>query len=262
MKKISCLCLTLCLALLLCSCSSDSEPNNNNSTNTDPGTAATQPADDNNSDANTPEPANNDNNDANSNDNQGGGSAPAPEGATGLDFNSNVVDMEGTWNLSAVYVDGEELAPVSSDAIVMRITKELDPSELVDGPNYIHNQVYNLTGYLSFGISEIADTLAADDIEEYKGSTSWEDFPQGKVVDEGEFYEQPGPATMRFKDIDDYGLYLDQVAGASADVDTMEKTLIIGLNGNGQLLLGFSEDHIERPGTDGDWVYCLVFDKA
>ncbi|MDE6922416.1 MAG: hypothetical protein K2P01_02560, partial [Oscillospiraceae bacterium] len=84
--------------------------------------------------------------------------------------------------------------------------------------------------------------------------------PQGKVVAEGEFYEQPGPATMRFKDIDDYGLFLDQIAGVS-DLDTTEKTLIIGMNGNGQLLLGYSEEHIERPGTQGEWVYCLVFDK-
>ena len=82
------------------------------------------------------------------------------------------------------------------------------------------------------------------------------------MVTDGEFYKQPGPATMRFKDVDDYGLFLDQVAGVSADIDTTEKTLIIGMNGEGQLLLGYSEEHLERPGTEGEWVYCLIFDKA
>lgn len=67
---------------------------------------------------------------------------------------------------------------------------------------------------------------------------------------------------MRFKDIDDYGLYLDQIAGVAGDIDTTNKTLIIGMNADGQLLLGYSEEHIERPGTEGEWVYLLIFNKA
>lgn len=247
MKKISCLCLALCLALL-CGCGGPAnEPSGSNAS--DPGTPASQPAA-------TPEPA--DTPDPGAQE-PGGADPVVQEGPTGLDFGSDVLAMVGDWTLSQVYVDGELKTPVDN-AISLRITEELDPSELVDGPAYIHNQVYNLTGYLTFGVEEIASELAADDIEEFKGSTSWEDFPQGKVVSEGEFYEQPGPATMRFKDIDDYGLFLDQIAGAS-NVDTTEKTLIIGMNGSGQLLLGYSEEHIERPGTQGEWVYCLIFDK-
>lgn len=251
-KKVSCLlCLVLCLGLL-CSCSgkTNEKPSSNPST---PSSAPSEPA-------STPEPPANNTPEAGGQESSSGAAPIVQEGPTGLDFGSDVVALEGNWVLSQVYVDGELKTPVEN-AISIRITKELDPSELVDGPNYIHNQVYNLTGYLTFGVEDIAKALAADDIESYKGSTSWEDFPQGKVVDEGEFYEQPGPATMRFKDIDDYGLYLDQIAGAS-DVDTTEKTLIIGMNGSGQLLLGYSEEHIERPGTEGEWVYCLIFDKA
>ena len=26
--------------------------------------------------------------------------------------------------------------------------------------------------------------------------------------------------------------------------------------------LGASEEHLERPGEEGDWTYCLIFDKA
>lgn len=254
MKKFSCLCVMLCMALLLCSCGGPANEPSGTNTST-PAPASEPAAADPTPDAATPEPAAT----PDTGDEPGGAEPIVQEGPTGLDFGSDVVAMEGEWKLSQVYVDGEMKTPVEN-AISLRITKELDPSELVDGPAYIHNQVYNLTGYLTFGVEEIANELAADDIEEFKGSTSWEDFPQGKVVAEGEFYEQPGPATMRFKDIDDYGLYLDQIAGAS-DVDTTEKTLIIGMNGSGQLLLGFSEEHLERPGTEGEWVYCLIFDK-
>ena len=251
MKKISCLCLALCLALLFTGCGSSgdtpSQPANN------PSSAPSEPA--NNPSSAPSEPAAT----PETGGNEPAGEPVVQEGPTGLDFGSDVLALEGTWTLAQVFVDGELKTP-ADNAISLRITSELDPSELVDGPAYIHNQVYNLTGYLTFGVEEITNTLAADDIEEFKGSTSWEDFPQGKVVAEGEFYEQPGPATMRFKDIDDYGLFLDQIAGAS-DVDTTEKTLIIGMNGSDQLLLGYSEEHLERPGTEGEWVYCLIFDK-
>lgn len=186
---------------------------------------------------------------------------PAPVEPTDLDYTSEVTAMEGTWKLSQVYADGATTDAVA-DAMSLEISLELDPSELVDEAAYIHNQVYNLTGRLTFGLDAITQTLAADEVEEYKGSTAWSDFPQGEVVTDGEFYKQPGPATMRFKDVDDYGLFLDQVAGVSADIDTTEKTLVIGMNGDGQLLLGFSEDHLENPGTEGEWVYCLIFDKA
>nr|WP_317324046.1 hypothetical protein [uncultured Flavonifractor sp.] len=185
----------------------------------------------------------------------------AAEGPVALDFNSEVTAMEGEWVLSQVYAEGNT-TDAAADAMSLKITMELDPSELVDEAAYIHNQVYNLTGYLTFGMDEIVQTLAADEVEEYKGSTSWADFPQGEVVSDGDFFKQPGPATMRFKDVDDYGLFLDKVAGVSADLDTTEKTLIIGMNGDGQLLLGASEEHLERPGTEGDWTYCMIFNKA
>ena len=149
------------------------------------------------------------------------------------------------------------------DAAAFTITFSLDPSELVDQAAYTHNQVYNLTGDLTFGVAAINDALSADGLDGYRGSTSWSDFPQGQVMVEGEFYQQPGPATMRFQDVDAYGLFLNQLAaGAPADVDTTERNLILGLNNQGQLLLGASEEHLERPGEEGDWTYCLIFDKA
>jgi len=240
--------MALCLAML-CGCSTQDEPKDSNAVNT-PNAAASEPVSTPDGGSEASEPA------------ETAPAAPVGDtGPTGLDFSSEVTALEGEWKLSQVLADGNTTDAVA-DAMSLKITLELDPSELVDDANYIHNQVYNLTGYLTFGVQEIVDELAAEDVEEYKGSTGWQDFPQGEVVSEGEFYKQPGPATMRFKDMDEYGLYLDQVAGVSADVDTAQKTLILGMNSSGQLLLGYSEEHLERPGTDGEWVYCLIFDKA
>lgn len=180
---------------------------------------------------------------------------------TDLFYSSDVSELEGTWNLAQVYVGGETADAVDG-AATLSITFSLDPSELVDDAAYIHNQVYNLTGDLTFGVAAIQEALSAEGVDGYRGSTAWSDFPQGEVVAEGEFYKQPGPATMRFKDIDICGLFLEELSGIGADVDTTERTLIIGLNNQGQLLLGYSDEHLERPGTEGEWVYCLIFDKA
>ncbi len=182
---------------------------------------------------------------------------------TQLYYSSDVSEMEGSWTLSQVYAGGSTYDAVEN-AATFAITFSLDPSELVDEAAYIHNQVYNLTGDLTFGVAAINDALTAEGLDAgYRGSTAWSDFPQGEVVTEGEFYKQPGPATMRFQDVDVCGLFLDQLAtGAPADVDTTERSLIIGINNQGQLLLGASEEHLERPGTEGDWTYCLIFDKA
>ena len=253
MKKILSLFLALSLLVALCACGGDN-PTPTNKPTENPGTTQTDPPSG-GGDNPTPTEKPDDNNPDNPPANPGNG------GPTDLDFASEVTALEGEWKLSKVFVDGET-ADAAAGALTFKVTKELDPSELVDGPNYIHNQVYNFTGVLTFGIDSIVAELEEEDIDSYKGTTSWEDFPQGKVVAEGQFYEQPGPATMRFKDIDEFGLYLDEIAGIGGDLDTTEKTLIIGMNADGQLLLGFSEDHIERPGTSGEWVYLLIFDKA
>ena len=186
--------------------------------------------------------------------------APAGEANVELDFNSDVNTWGGEWTLSSVVVNGEAYAAVEN-ALNFEIKMEEDPSELVDGEAYIHNRVWNLTGILTFGLDSIVSELSADDVESYKGTTAWSDFPQGEVVAEGQWYKQPGPAMMRFKDIDDYGLFLDQICGYTGDVETTEKSMVIGQNAEGQILLGFSEEHIERPGTEGEFVYVLVFNK-
>lgn len=185
---------------------------------------------------------------------------PVRTGITGLSFTHEVTALEGTWNVVKVYANGSVVDAVSN-AISINITLSLDPYELVDGETYIHNQVYNLTGIMTFGIDEINTVLGADDIDNYRGTAMWDSFVLGEVAEDGEFYEQPGPAIMSFRDIDDYGLYLNLVAGITANIDTTNKNLIIGMNNEGQLLVGYSSVHLERPSVEGDWEYCLIFDK-
>lgn len=186
---------------------------------------------------------------------------PVRTGITGLSFTSSVTALEGTWTVVKVYAD-KSVSNATVNAITFKISLDLDPFELVDGDSYIHNQVYNLTGIMTFGVAEINTELSADDVDNYRGTAMWDSFVMGKVVDEGGFYEQPGPAIMSFRDIDDYGLYLNLVAGISAAIDTTNKNLIIGMNNDGQLLLGYSSVHLERPSVEGDWEYCLILEKA
>ena len=243
MKKILSLFLALSLLVMLCACGSDGETQTGSPTE-NPGSTQTE---------NPGTPTENPGNE--------GPNVPAGNGGpTDIDFASEVTALEGEWKLAKVFVGGETADAVAG-AMTLKVTLDLDPYELVDGAAYIHNQLYNLTGILTFGVDSIVTELEADDISSYKGTASWEDFSMGKVMPDGEWYEQPGPTLMSFKDIDDYGLYLDEVAGVGGDVDTTNKRLIIGMNSDGQLLLGYSSEHIERPGTSGEWEYLLIFDK-
>lgn len=250
MKKILSLFLALSLLVMLCACGSGGETQTNSPTN-NPGGTPTENSGGTQTENPGGTPTENPGND---------NPPPSAGGPTDIDFTSDVSALEGTWNLSKVFVDGET-ADAVANALTLKITLDLDPYELVDGVAYIHNQLYNLSGVLTFGIDSIVAELEADDISSYKGSASWEDFTMGKVMPDGEWYEQPGPTLMSFKDIDDYGLYLNEIAGVGGDVDTTNKRLIIGMNSDGQLLLGYSSEHIERPGTSGEWEYLLIFDK-
>lgn len=190
-----------------------------------------------------------------------GDELPVRTGITGLSFTNEVTALEGNWKISKVYAGGKTTDAVA-DSISFNIKLELDPSELVDGPAYIHNQVYNLTGNITYGIAAVKDQLTADDVETFKGTAMWDAFVLGEVVEEGQFYKQNGPTIMNFRDVDDYGLFLDQVAGVAASINTKNKILILGMNNDGQLLLGYSSVHLERPNVTGDWEYCLIFQKA
>ena len=194
---------------------------------------------------------------------------PDPEIAQ-INFASSVTALEGTWKLGKVYTntgagtgDGRSISNAVADAITLEIELQLNPWKLVDGIAYIHNQVYDVNGVMTFGLPAINAELAEDDIESYDGLASWEDFSLGEVAPEDEFYKQPGPAIIKFgSDIRYYGLFLDLVAGVSVDINTYKSDLIIGMNSDGQLLLGYSDKSIEYPGVKANWNYCLIFDKA
>ena len=247
MKKILALLLVLCMLLSLAACAPETP------TNTDPKPTDSKPTD--------PKPTDPKPTDPQPTDPKPTDPIVSGDGPTDINHSSKAEDLDGTWNLSKVYI-GSTAYDAVAGSLVYVIKMEEDPSELVDGPAYIHNHVWNLSGSLTFGLDSINSQLAEDDVEYYKGSTSWEDWPQGEVVTEGGWYKQPGGTRMQFRDIDEYGLFLDLIAGVKDDVDTTNKKLILGMNKAGQLLLGYSESNLQIPGTTGTWEYVLVFDKA
>lgn len=175
-----------------------------------------------------------------------------------INYASKVTDYEGTWNVKKVYLGGDnkETKDAVANAITMKIELDYDPSELVDDAEYIHNKLYNLDSTMTFGLDGISVTS-------YTGKSMWDKFSLGQVSAYGEWYKQPGPAIMDFGGaMRDNGLFLDLVAGVSSDIDTENKELIIGMNDDGQLLLGYSDVALEYPEITGDWYYCLIFDKA
>ena len=259
MKKILCLILVLALSLaVLCGCGTDNtDPQNTDPQNTEPqGTQpeGTQPED--------TQPEDTQPEDTKPEETEPAGETmPTPVEVWDIDYDSYCGEWGGEWVLTSVYAEGELYTAVEN-ALTVKLTLEEDPSELVDGPAYIHNRVYNLTANIYFHLDSITSILEAEDIEYYKGTSSWEDFYRGKVVAEGQWYEQPGAAVIRYKDIDEYGLFLDEIAGVTADIDTTNKGMVIAMNGEGQLLIGYTENHIERPNVGGEWEYLLILDKA
>ena len=257
MKKILALLLVLCMLLSLAACAPETpKPTDPKPTDSKPTEA--QPTDPKPTD---PKPTDPKPTDPQPTDPKPTDPIVSGDGPTDINYDSDPNALGGTWNIVKVYV-GTTAYDAVAGSLIYEIRMEEDPSELVDGPAYIHNRVWNLSGFLTFGIDSIKSELKEDDIESFKGSTSWEEWPRGEVVEEGGWYKQPGATTMQFRDIDDYGLYLEQIAGVKDKIDTTNKKLILAMNKAGQLLLCYCDEHIERPGVTGTWEYVLVFEKA
>lgn len=191
-----------------------------------------------------------------------------------IDYASEVTAYDGTWTLTKVYTGGD--TKETKDAVAGSITLEIVGEYIfknVNDAEYIGNYVYNFTSNMTFGIPAINAALGEKSINCYSGKADWSSFTMGVVMAYGADYVQPGPGIMDFSYANknttsvnnamrNNGLFLDQVAGVSADIDTENKELILGMNSDGQLLLGYSDMDLRYPEVTGDWNYCLIFDKA
>lgn len=167
-----------------------------------------------------------------------------------LNYEAPAEDYEGTWVLTAAYAADEGMLDVAPDAATLEINVQIEYNKLVDMDAYIHADATNLQGTLSFDHDDI-------DVDDYKCSASYEDFTNFVVVKEGECHST-GAVKFKIRD-DDEGLFFDVLTGV--EIDDMELMNVLGINADGQLVLGYSEDHIERD-ADAAFEYAYIFTKV
>lgn len=196
------------------------------------------------------------------------GPGPEPEpGAANvrINFASELTAYEGTWIVTKVYAGGDTY-DAAENAINIEIEKEFLRAP-VNETDYVYNNAYNLNSVMTFGLPAINEALAEVSVADskYTGFSAWSDFSMGEAAAHNGDFKQPGPAIMDFgNDMRNNGLFLDKVAdGISADLDTGNRRLILAMNDDGQLLLGYDRV-VSWPTPDAtvDWEYCLVFDKS
>lgn len=175
---------------------------------------------------------------------------PAAEGPLALNYEAEPEAYVGKWVLSGGYTAADGMLEVTPDTCYLELETSIDANKLVDEPKYIHADAVNLKGTMSFNHPDIS-------VEPYKCSANWGDWTVVNVVGEGEAYFK-GAVKFKIRD-DDEGLFFDLLTGTT--VEDMELFEVLGLNEKGQLVLGYSEDHIEKTGN-AEWEYAYLFDKA
>lgn len=179
--------------------------------------------------------------------------APAAAGEANLALNyeeATPEDYEGVWKLKAAYLKDTGLLEVPEGAISLDMKVQVEINKLVDADKYLHADATNLQAKLSFDHPEI-------DVDPYKCSGAYDDFTKFVVVGEGECYSK-GAVKFKIRD-DDEGLFFDVLTGT--ELDDPELMKVIGLNSDGELVLGYSEDHIERD-DEAEFEYAYIFTKA
>ena len=167
-----------------------------------------------------------------------------------LNYEAVPEDYEGTWTLVNAYTADDGVIDVAEDACTLELELSIDANKLVDEAAYIHADAINLKGTMSFSHDDI-------DVDDYKCSGSWENWTTVDVVGEGEC-NFSGADKFKIRD-DDEGVFFDVITGV--EIDDMELFDVIGLNADGQLIVFYFEDHIEKD-ADAEWEYAYIFEKA
>lgn len=166
-----------------------------------------------------------------------------------LDYEAEPDAYVGKWVLTNAYTADDGVIDVEPDACTLEIELSIDENKLVDEPAYIHADATNLKGTISFNHDDI-------DVDDYSCSANWAGWTVVDVVGEGECYFK-GAVKFKIRD-DDEGMFFDVLTGK--EIDDMELMDVIGMNEDGQIVIGYSEDHIERDG-DAEWEYAYIFTK-
>lgn len=174
----------------------------------------------------------------------------AAEISMALNYEAAPEDFVGKWVVTNAYTAEDGILPVEADACFLEMELSIDANKLVDEAAYIHADATNLKGVMSFDHDDI-------DVDDYKCSSNWADWTVVDVKGEGDC-EFAGATRFKVRD-DDEGVFFDVLTGV--EIEDMELMNAIGLNEDGQLILGYSEDHIEND-DEAEWEYAYIFTKA
>lgn len=161
------------------------------------------------------------------------------ENSAELDRNHQPEDFAGMWTLAAAYIKDTGDIEVTPDAITLEITLKIDKDVLVDVAKYIHADVTNLRGTLSFHID-------GEDAEDCRCAAAWDQFGDGA-------------SRFKVRDDDDTELFFSKLTGV--EIEDFETPNTVGFNANGQLILGYSDEHIESDPT-AEFEYAYIFNKV
>ena len=165
-----------------------------------------------------------------------------------LRFDARPLDYEGTWKLSSAYEQEKGVLEVPEDACTVTLEGELLVNQMVDMARYVHANVYQLNGMMTFQKPEEA---------EYKLKCNWDTFTKVDILGEGKC-EQYGANKVRISTKDEE-LFFSELTGV--EVEDMELMKYIGMNEQGQLVIGYSESNVHKK-PDAPWLYAYLFDKV
>lgn len=166
-----------------------------------------------------------------------------------LNYEALPESFVGEWVLVGAYTANDGMLEVAAEACSLEIEENIDTNKLVDEAAYTHADATNLKGTLNFNHADIA-------VDDYSCSGNWDDWTVVDVKGEGEAYFK-GAIKFKVRD-DDEGVFFNIITGV--EVEDMELFDVLGVNGDGQLILGYSEDNIEKDDS-AEWEYAYIFEK-
>lgn len=171
-----------------------------------------------------------------------------------LDYSCDLSNYEGNWVLTGAYTPDGGYVEIADGQATVDLTVMVNEGKLVDEAAYIHADALYLKGTMTAVID-------GEEIE-YSITNDWSDFPNAIVHGEGD-YEQHGAAKVRVRQDDDEIVHFEDLTGLSSEIadEDEEYPSAIGLNAAGQLVLGYSEDHIEND-DEAVFEYAFVFTKV
>ncbi len=167
--------------------------------------------------------------------------------ALALNYEADPALLEGDWVLTGAYTAAYGMLTVKENAVFLSVEKDIETNELVDEGAYIHADATNMAAKMTFdpAISE----------NEYNCSSAWDDWSTVNIIGEGNA-EYFGANKFRIRD-DDEGVFFEEVTGVAAD----ELLDVIGVNAEGNLIVGYSDDGIVTD-DEATWTYAYIFSKA